>query len=309
MLQDDFLWTEKYRPKTVDECILPDRIKSVLKSYVDKGEIPNLLLISNPGTGKTSVSKSLCYELGCDFLFLNGSSENGIDTFRTKIQNYASCVSLSGGKKVIIIDEADYLTQNAFAALRGIEAFSKQTSFILTGNYLNKFPEAILSRFSVIDFTLDKQEKKELITKFYKRVCFILEKEGVSYNKEVVAAIIKKYYPDNRKILNELQKYSVNGDIDIGILSQLGEVPIKELIKHLKDKNFTKVREWSIENSDRDLSSLYRKLYDVLYDFIQDKSKPELVCILDDYQSKMYKDPEIHLLALMTKIMLYIEFV
>jgi len=309
MFQDEFLWCEKYRPKTVSECILPERIKTILQTFVDNKEIPNLLLTSSPGTGKTSVAKALCNEIGCDYLFLNGSSENGIDVFRTKITNYASCVSLTGGKKAIIIDEADYLTQNSFAALRGIESFSKLTSFILTGNYVNKFPEAILSRFSVIDFTLSKAEKKDLIGKFFKRVCYVLEQENVNYNKEVVATVVKKHYPDNRKILNELQKYSAHGDIDVGILSQLGDISIKDLVKYLKEKNFTKVREWSIENSDRDIDALYRKLYDALYDHIEDKSKPELICILDDYQSKLYKDSEIHLLALLTKIMLYVEFV
>jgi DNA polymerase III delta prime subunit len=311
MYNDDFLWCEKYRPKTVSECILPDSIKNTFQEYSNKKEIPNLLLTGQAGSGKTSLAKSLCNEVGCDFLFLNGSSENGIDTFRTKITNYASSVSLSGGKKVIIIDEADFLTPQVFAALRaGIEAFSKNCTFILTGNFKNKFPEAIQSRCSSIDFSIGKDEKKTLITQFFKRVCGILDKEGVEYDKPSVAEFITKYFPDNRKILNELQRYSVSGKIDVGILSQVGDINLKDLIKFMKDKDFAKVREWINLNLNNDYNGVYRKLYDGMYSFLKPNSIPQVVLIIAkyQYQTGFVADPEIQMLACMTEIMVESDF-
>lgn len=310
-IQEEFLWCEKYRPKTIAECVLPDAIKSTFQQYADKKEIPNLMLVSGPGTGKTSIARALCEEVGCDYLFLNGSSENGIDTFRTKVQNYASSVSLSGGKKVIIIDEADFLTPNVFAALRaGIEAFSKNCTFILTGNHKNKFPEAIQSRCAVINFGIDKGEKKKLITQFFKRVCNILELEKVDYDKESVAAFITKWFPDNRKILNELQRYSNQGKIDLGILTQVGDVQLKDLIKYLKEKDFTKVREWVAHNIDNSHDSIYRKLYDGLYDFLKPNSIPQVILIIAkyQYQTGFVADPEIQLLSCLIEIMVESEF-
>lgn len=311
MYNDDFLWCERYRPKTVSECILPDTLKRTFQEYVNKKEIPNLLLTGQAGSGKTSLARALCNEVGCDYLFLNGSSENGIDTFRTKITNYASSVSLSGGKKVIIIDEADFLTPQVFAALRaGIESFSKNCTFILTGNFKNKFPEAIQSRCSSIDFAISKDEKKHLITLLFKRVCNILDTENITYDKPSVAEFITKYYPDNRKILNELQRYSVSGNIDVGILSQVGDINLKELIKFLKSKDFSKVREWIVMNLDNDYNTVYRKIYDGMYSFLKPSSIPAVVLIVGkyQYQTSFVADPEIQLLCCMTEIMVESEF-
>lgn len=311
MNNEEFLWVEKFRPKVVSDCILPDKVLNTFQKYADSKEIPNLLLVGGPGTGKTSLARSLCEEVGCDYLFLNGSSENGIDVFRTKITNFASSVSLSGGKKVIIIDEADFLTPNVFAALRaGIESFTKNCTFILTGNHKNKFPEAIHSRCAVIDFTIPKAEKKQLITKFFKRVCEILEKEGVKYDKEAVASFITKWYPDNRRVLNELQRYSSDSDIDIGILSQVGDIQLKDLIKGLKEKNYNVVREWVVGNLHNDPNSIYRKIYDGMYDFIVSSSIPPLVLLISkyQYQSGFCADQEINLLAFLTEVMIECEF-
>lgn len=312
MENKEFLLTEKYRPKMVSECILPENVIKTFQNYADEKEVPNLLLVGGPGTGKTSLALSLCKEIGCDYLFLNGSSENGIDVFRTKITNFASSVSLSGGKKVIIIDEADFLTPNLFAALRfGIESFTKNATFILTGNFKNKFPDAIQSRCSVIDFTIPKSEKKLLVTKFFKRVCGILESEGIPYNKEAVATFITKWYPDNRRVLNELQRYSVNGQIDLGILTQVGDIQLKDLIKGLKEKNYNSVREWVVGNSHNDPNSIYRKIYDGMNDFMVSSSIPPLVLLIAkyQYQSSFCADQEINLLAFLTEVMVECDFV
>ena len=311
MFNDDFLWVENYRPRRVSDCILPEQTKKTFQEYVNKKEIPNLILVGSCGTGKTSAAKAMCEEVGCDFLFINGSSENGIDTFRNKITNYASSVSLSGGRKVIIIDEADYMTANIFAAMRnGVESFSKNCTFILTGNFKNKFPEAIQSRFSVVDFTIPKAEKKSLITQFFKRVCYILEEQNIQYDRETVAAFVTKWYPDNRKILNELQRYSINGTIDVGLLGQVGDVQLKDLIKSMKDKDFSGVREWIVGNLDNSADSIYRKIYDGLYGFLQPTSIPQAVLIIARYQfqSSLVADPEPQLLACLTELMLDVQF-
>lgn len=312
MFAEEFLWVEKFRPKTVEECVLPNTIKKTFLEYVNKKEIPNLLLVGSAGTGKTSAARALCEEVGCDYLFLNGSSENGIDTFRNKITNYASSVSLSGGKKVIIIDEADFLTPNVFAALRaGIESFTKNCTFILTGNHKNKFPAAIQSRCAVINFAIQKTEKKKLLTSFFKRVCSILETENVEYDKDVVATFITKWFPDNRRILNELQRYSNNGKIDSGILSQVGDLQIKDLIKALKAKDFTGVRSWVVDNIDSGSDTIFRKVYDGLYDILKPSSIPQVVLIIAKYQYQIafVADPEPTMLAFFTEIMIDGEFV
>jgi len=306
MSRDDFLWAEKYRPQTVEDCILSESIKTTLQEYVNRKEIPNLILVGSCGTGKTSAAKAMCDQIGCDHLFLNGSSENGIDTFRVKITNYASSVSLSGGKKVIIIDEADFLTPNCFAALRaGIEEFSKNCTFILTGNHKNKFSDAIQSRCAVIDFHVNKTEKKNLLTQFFKRVCNILDMEGVEHDKEAIASFITKWYPDNRKILSELQRYGINGKIDIGILTQVGDLQLKDLINFLKDKDFTKVREWVSNNSDNSPDLIYRRIYDGLYDFVHPGYIPQLVLTVAryQYQTAFVADVELQLLAFFVEIM------
>lgn len=309
---EEFLWVEKYRPKTVSECILPSGIKSAFQTYVDTKEIPNLFLTGTAGVGKTSAIRAMCNEIGCDYLFLNGSSENGIDVFRTKIQNYASSVSLTGGRKVIILDEADYLTPNAFAALRaGIEEFSVNCTFVLTGNFKNKVPEPILSRCAVIDFSIPKEEKKVVAGEFFKRVCQILQQESIEFDKKVLASFITKYFPDNRKVLNELQRYSVNGKIDLNILTQSGNLQLKELLSSLKTKNFSGVREWVVSNIDNDPNTLFRKIYDGMFDFLKPNSIPQMVLIIDEYQYKMNTsavDPEITMMAFFVRIMVELEF-
>jgi|APCry1669189369_1035219.scaffolds.fasta_scaffold00562_12 DNA polymerase III delta prime subunit len=307
----EFAWEEKYRPKSVEECILPESTKNLFKTYVDNSNIPNLLLAGQHGSGKTTSALAMCKEIGCDYLFINGSSENGIDIFRNKITNYASSMSLSGGKKVIIIDEADRLSPNAFDALKaGTEAFHMNCTFIMTSNHRNRIPAPILSRFTEVEFTISKNEKLPLITKFFKRICTILEKENIEYDKEVLAVLINKFFPDYRKTLVELQKYSINGKIDSGILSQVGDIQLRDLIKYLKDKDYTKTRAWVVSNIDTDPNTIYRKIYDALYDFVKPSSIPNIILIMAryQYQTSFVIDPEIQLLSFLTEVMLEGEF-
>jgi DNA polymerase III delta prime subunit len=306
------LWTEKYRPAKVEDCILPDNIKKTFQEYVDKKEIPNLLLSGTAGVGKTTIAKALCEEVGCDYIIINGSDESGIDVLRNKIKNYASSVSLSGGRKVIIIDEADYLNPNSTQpALRGaIEEFASNCSFIFTCNFKNRIIDPIHSRCSVVDFKINGNKAK-MASQFFKRVEWILEQEKITYDKEVVAAIITKHFPDNRRILNELQRYSVSGVIDKGILSSVSDVQIQELIKALKNKDFSAARKWVTNNLDNDPVRVYRKIYDSMYDHIKPDSIPQIVLILSKYQYQcaFVADQEINLVACLTEIMVECEFV
>lgn len=311
MYDDNFLFVERYRPSKVQDCILPEATKNTFQEYVNRKEIPNLLLVGGAGTGKTTIAKALCNEVGCDYLFINASDENGIDTLRTKIANYASSVSLSGGRKVVILDEFDASTRNFQDAFRSfLEKFSNNCTFILTCNYANKIIDPIHSRCAVVNFTINKSEKKKLITQFFKRVCWILEEENIEYDKEAIAAFVAKWYPDNRRILNELQRYSVNGKIDLGILSQAGEVQLKDLIKNLKEKNFTGVKEWVANNIDNDYNTIYRKIYDGLYHFLKPSSIPAVILILARYQFQtgFVADPEIQLMGFFTELMSEAEF-
>lgn len=311
MNNEEFLWVEKYRPQTVTDCILPTSIKDVFKIYVEKKEIPNLLLIGGSGTGKTSIAKAVCNDVGCDYLFINASKENGIDVLRNKIANYASSVSLSGGRKVIILDEFEATTSNFQTAFRAsLESYSKNATFILTANFENKIIQPIHSRCAVIKFNVSKSEKKQLLLQFFKRVCYILESEKIEYNKEVVANFIMRWYPDNRRILNELQRYSSNGNIDIGLLTQIGDIQLKDLLIYLKEKNFGKVREWVVENHTNDPNTIYRKLYDGMYEFLTPNSIPQLVLIIAkyQYQSGFSCDQEINLLAFMIEVMTDCQF-
>lgn len=308
---EQYLWTEKYRPRKVDDCILPDYLKNTFNEYVAQGNIPNLLLTGGPGVGKTTAAKAMCNEIGCDFMLINGSDERGIDTLRTKIKQYASSVSFAGGRKVIIIDEADYLTPEAQAAMRGaIEEFAINCSFIFTCNYKSRLIEAIHSRCSVIEFKLKNGEKVKMATALMKRVEGILEAEGVTYDKRVVAEVIQKHFPDYRRVLNELQRYATNGSIDVGILAQIAEVTLKELVGFLKDKDFGAMRKWVGANSDMDHAKLYRAIYDNMYDILKPESIPQAVIILGDYQYKMafVADPEINTVACLTTIMMECEF-
>lgn len=309
---DDILWCEKYRPRTINDCILPDRLKTPFLEYVKDKQIPNLLLSGPAGVGKTTVAKALCFEVGCDNLLINGSDESGIDTFRTKIKGYASSVSFLGGRKVIIIDEADYLNPNSTQpALRNaIEEFSDNCSFIFTCNFKNRIIDPLHSRCAVIDFTLKKSEKSKMASAIFKRVQSILEKENVEYDGSVLAEIIKKHFPDFRRIINELQRYSRFGKIDVGILSQVKNISLTELITFLKEKDFTNARKWA-SNCDIDTTQVFKEIYDNMYEYIQKSSIPKAVLILADYQYKaaFVADHEINLMACLTELMLECEFI
>lgn len=311
-MSDHMLWVEKYRPKKIEDCILPDSLKATFQEYVNRKEIPNLLLSGTAGVGKTTVAKALCEEVGCDYIVINGSDEGRmIETLRVKIKNYASSVSLMGGRKVIIIDEADYMNAESIQpALRGaIEEFSSNCSFIFTCNYKNRIIEPIHSRCTVIDFKLNGSKAK-MASAFFKRVENILAQENVTYDKEVVAAIITKHFPDNRRILNELQRYSVSGTIDRGILTTVSEVQLNDLIKALKDKDFAGARKWVTNNLDNDPARLYRKIYDGLYEQLKPNSVPQLVLHLAkyQYQAAFVPDHEINMIACLTEIMVDCEF-
>ena len=310
-MNEHMLWVEKYRPKKVEDCILPEAIKTTFQEYVNRKEIPNLLLSGTAGVGKTTIAKALCEEVGCDYIVINGSDESGIDTFRNKIKNYASSVSLSGGRKVIIIDEADYLNANSTQpALRGaIEEFAENCSFIFTCNFKNRIIDPIHSRCTVVDFKINGSKPK-MAAQFFKRVEWILSEEGVTYDKQVVAAVITKHFPDNRRILNELQRYSVGGTIDKGILASVADVQLGELIKALKEKDFSSVRKWVTNNLDNDSSTIFRKMYDTLYESLTPNSVPQMVLILAkyQYQAAFVADHEINLMASLTEIMVECEF-
>ena len=311
-MSDHMLWVEKYRPKKIEDCILPDSLKATFQEYVNKKEIPNLLLSGTAGVGKTTVAKALCEEVGCDYIVINGSDEGRmIETLRVKIKNYASSVSLMGGRKVIIIDEADYMNAESIQpALRGaIEEFSSNCSFIFTCNFKNRIIDPIHSRCTCIDFKLNGSKAK-MASAFFKRVESILTQEKVTYDKEVVAAIITKHFPDNRRILNELQRYSVSGTIDRGILTNVSEVQLNDLIKSLKDKDFANCRKWVTNNLDNDPGRLYRKIYDGLYEQLKPNSVPQLVLHLAkyQYQAAFVPDHEINMIACLTEIMVDCEF-
>ena len=308
---EHLLWVEKYRPAKVEDCILPDSIKTTFMDYVARKEIPNLLLSGSAGVGKTTIAKALCQEVGCDYIVINGSDESGIDVLRTKIKNYASSVSLMGGRKVVIIDEADYLNPNSTQpALRGaIEEFSSNCSFIFTCNFKNRIIDPIHSRCSVIDFKINGNKAK-MAASFMKRVEWILDQEKVTYDKDVVAAVIMKHFPDNRRVLNELQRYSVSGSIDKGILSNIADVELGSLITALKSKDFASTRKWVTSNLDNDPVKIYRKLYDGLYELLKPNSVPQLVLILAkyQYQAAFVADHEINMVACLTEIMVDCEF-
>jgi DNA polymerase III delta prime subunit len=304
---------ERYRPHTVKDTILPDRLKSIFQNYVDNKEIPNLMLCGGPGTGKTTVARAMCDEIGVNYLFINSSEERGIDILRTKIRAYASTVSLTGGKKVIILDEADYLTPEAQAALRGaIEEYSSNCTFILTNNFKSRLIEALHSRCSVVDFSLKRDEKQEMAAQLFKRMQNILTEEKVNYEKNVLAKIIEKFFPDYRRTLNELQRYSSSGNLDAGIVAQLSDVrKIGDLVKHLKEKNFGEMRKWVVVNSDIDAASIYRKIYDSLSESFKPESIPLAVVTIAkyQYQSAFVSDQEINLVACLTEIMVECEFI
>lgn len=306
------LWVEKYRPHTIADCILPDEYKSTFQSYVDRKEIPHLLLCGGPGVGKTTVAKALCDEIGCDYLMINGSDESGIDTFRTKIKNYASTISLNGGKKVIIIDEADYLNPNSTqpAMRAAMEEFAHNCTFIMTCNYKNRIIEPLHSRCAVIEFKLRKEDKPKMAMAFMKRASEILNTEKIPFDKSVLAEVVKKHFPDYRRVLNELQRYSVSGKIDAGILSSVADVSLNELVSSLRDQNFGAMRKWVADFGGDDPARIYRKIYDSLYDVMDKSTIPNAVLILAkyQYQAAFVSDQELNLTACLTEMMVECKF-
>ena len=311
MSQDHFLWVEKYRPKTIDDCVLPEATKSTFKKFLRQGEVPNLLLCGTAGTGKTTVARALCEELGCDYIVINGSDEGRqIDTLRTKIKQFASAFSFESKTKVVIIDEADYLNKDSVQpALRAfIENFSENCRFIFTCNYKNRIISPLHSRTTVIEFKSDKKDKAALATKFMKRMQGILDAEGVTYKDPVLAELLMKYFPDYRRVINELQRYSSAGTIDEGILSNISDINTKELINSLKDKDWKKMRQWVANNVDSDPQGIFRFIFDSLLPEIT--TVPQMVLLIADYQYKaaFVADQEINLTACLTEIMASIQF-
>lgn len=311
--RDEFLWVEKYRPQTIEDCILPDELKKTFREVVKSGQMHNLLLTGTAGLGKTTVARALCNELGLDYILINGSEESGIDTLRTKIKQFASTVSLMGsGPKVVILDEADYLNpQSTQPALRGfIEEFSANCRFILTCNFKNRIIEPLHSRCSVIEFNVSKKMMATLASKFMSRLEKILKDEGVKYQPEVVAELIMKFAPDWRRVLNECQRYSVTGSIDTGLLSNLSDVNISTLMKALKEKDFKTMRQWVVSNIDLESASILRKVYDNMTEYVKPQSVPQVVLILAEYQYKdaFVADHELNLVACMTELMASIEW-
>jgi DNA polymerase III delta prime subunit len=309
---EHLLWVETHRPQTIADCILPERLKKPFQEYVNQKNIPNLLLAGGPGVGKTTVAKAMCNEIGCDFMVINGSDESGIDTFRVKIKNYASSMSLSGGRKVIIIDEADYLNPNSTQpALRNaIEEFAGNCSFIFTCNYKNRIIEPLHSRCAVIDFSLKNGEKSGMAKDFFVRVRGILQSEKVEFDDKVVAKLVKKHFPDFRRVINELQRYSQFGKIDTGVLAQITNVSITEIVKHMREKDFGAIRKW-VASGEFDTNTVFRQIYDALYDIMKPQSIPQAVLILADYQYKQafVADGEINLVACLVELMGNCEFV
>ena len=313
-MNDEFLWVEKYRPKKIEDCILPDITKKTFLDFLEKGEVPNLLLAGPAGCGKTTVAKALCNELGADFYVINGSDEGRfLDTVRNNAKNFASTVSLSSSAKhkVIIIDEADNTTPDVQLLLRAsIEEFSRNCRFIFTCNYKNKIIEPLHSRCAVVEFSVNAKHKPQLQAEFFKRLNGILDTERIQSDTKVLVELINKHFPDWRRILNECQRYSAGGKIDSGILAHFSDVKINDLIKHLKEKNFTEVRQWVVSNLDNDPGTILRRIYDALYDSVDPPSIPAAVLILAKYQYQIafVADQEINLLAALTEMMVECEF-
>jgi len=309
---ENFLWVEEYRPKDVSSCILPKNLKDTFTEFVESETIPNLILSGGPGVGKTTIAKAMIEQIGATYMMINGSEESGIDVLRTKIKNFASTVSLEGGRKYLILDEADYLNpQSTQPALRGfMEEFHKNCGFILTCNYKNRLIQPLHSRCSVIEFSIPKSEKQNLASEFFKRVISILEKEEVKYDKRVIAEVINNHFPDWRRTLNELQRYAISGSIDAGMLVNIGDVNIKELMAGMKNKEFTNVRKWVVNNLDNNPVDLLRIVYDNLYEYVDGSTIPHCVVVLGEYQYKsaFVADQEINMMACLTEIMARAKF-
>lgn len=306
-MTDEFLWCEKYRPHKISECILPESLKETFTQLISTGELPNMIFSGGPGIGKTTVARALCNELELDYLMINGSEDGNIDTLRGRIKQFASTVSLQGGYKVVILDEADYLnphsTQPALRAF--IEEFSKNCRFILTCNFRNRIIEPLHSRCSVYEFAIPNSEKPKIAAGFFKRLTRILETENVTYDNKTLATLVEKYFPDWRRVLNECQRYSVSGTIDPGILVNLGDENVKNLMTYLKDKDFGKMRRWVADNIDTEPAAIFRKIYDIMSDHVKPESVPQIVLILAQYQywNAFVADHELNVVACMTEIM------
>jgi DNA polymerase III delta prime subunit len=295
------LLVEKYRPSKIEDCVLPQNIKKMFTDIAKSGDVPNLILNGGAGCGKTTVAKALCNELGIDYLFVNASEDSGIDVLRTRIRNFASTVALGGGKKVVILDEADYLNpQSTQPALRGfIEEFAVNCRFIMTCNFKSRIIEPLHSRCTVIDFKIPSKEKPTLAQEFLARAKFVMDSEGISYDEKVVAQLIVKNFPDFRKVLNLVQRYSVSGSIDSGILATSSDITVKSLIEAMRKKDFNAIRKWAVDNSDKEMAGIFRRVYDALQDSIEPSSIPQAVLILSEYQYKsaFVADQEINLVA------------
>ena len=309
---DNFLWVEKYRPRTIAETVLPATLKATFQQFVDQKNIPNLLLSGPAGVGKTTVARAMLEELQCDYIVINGSMNGNIDTLRNEILNFASSVSFTGGRKYVILDEADYLNANSTQpALRNfMEEFSANCGFILTCNFKNRIIAPLHSRCSVVDFAVGKEDRPKMAAQFMKRALDVLQREGIEFDKAVVATLIQKHFPDWRRVLNELQRYSSTGKIDSGILADLRETSIADLVQLMRDKNYTGMRKWVAENIDQDQNAIYRKLYDQSSQFLKPQTVPLLVLAVAkySYQAAFAADPEITMMACLTEIMINCEF-
>jgi DNA polymerase III delta prime subunit len=312
MMREEFLWVEKYRPRKIADCVLPENLKTTFQQFVDDGNIPNLLLSGTAGVGKTTVARAMLDEIDADYIIINGSMNGNIDTLRNDIRSFAATVSFGGGRKYVILDESDYLNANSTQpALRNfMEEFSSNCGFILTCNFVNRIIDPLHSRCSVIEFKIGNKEKAELAKEFLSRACGILDQENVTYDKKVLAEVIMKHFPDWRRVLNELQRYAASGSIDSGILASVDNVEIKELVKYLKAREFENMRKWVGQNASMDVNVLFRKLYDASSAILKPETIPALVLALADYQYKaaFVVDQEINLAACMTQIMMDCEF-
>ena len=307
-MREEILWVEKYRPRNISSCVLPAETKKIFIDFCNNEEIPNLLLCGTAGVGKTTVARALCNELGADFILINGSEERNIDTLRVKIKQFASTVSLQGGPKIVILDEADYLNpQSTQPALRGfIEEFSKNCIFIFTCNYKNRIISPLHSRCSVIDFTIEANQKPQIANQIFQRILQILTDENIDYNEKVVVEVINKFFPDFRRMLNEIQKYSASGKIDSGILANLDDESLNELLGFIKGKEFSNMRKWVGMNIHNDPQAIYRKIYDSLFTRMENNSIPQAIIILSDYtyKSAFVADQEVNMVACLTELMM-----
>ena len=313
-MSESLLWVEKYRPKTIEDCILPETIKTTLRDVVSQNKIPNMMFTGTSGIGKTTAARAICNETQADYLIINGSDEGRmIDTLRIRLTQFCSTISLSGSRKVVIIDEADYMNADSVQpAMRNFtERFADNCSFIFTCNYKNRIIEPIHSRCAVIDFSLKNGEKQMIAARFMKRVESILAAESIDYDKDVIAKLVLKHFPDFRRVLNELQRYSTSGEINSGVLANIKEMNLKELIDSLREKNFSKMRQWVVANVDNDPATVYRKIYDELYNVVDKGSIPQAVLTIAEYQYKsaFVADQEINLVACLVELMAECEFV